>query len=88
VEIVQQIAAILFVFALLGAALWWLRGRNLVAFGPVRRGAAKLQVIEHIRLTPQHTVHIVRVGDRELTIAAHPSGCTLLQSQPAEGPGT
>ena len=77
-EIFQQIAAIVFVFALLAGALWWLRGRNLVAFGPVRPNTSRLQVIDRVRLTPQHSVHILKAGDRELTIAVHPSGCTLL----------
>ena len=77
-EILQQIAAIAVVFSLLGGALWWLRARNLVAFGPARPSTSRLQVIDRIRLTPQHSVHILRAGDREFTIAVHPSGCTLL----------
>jgi len=85
VEIIQQITAIVFVFALLGGALWWLRGRKMVAFGPARNGPARLRVLDRVRLTPQHSVHIVRTGNRELTIAVHPSGCTLLESHPAEG---
>lgn len=86
-EIFQQIAAIAFVFSLLGGALWWLRGRNMVAlsaaFGPARASASRLQVIDRVRLTPQHSVHILRAGDRELTIAVHPAGCTLLDTRTA-----
>ena len=77
-EILQQIAAIVFVFSLLAAALWWLRGRKLVAFERVRPNSSRLLVIDRVRLTPQHSVHILKAGDRELTIALHPSGCTLL----------
>lgn len=80
-EIFQQIAAIAFVFSLLGGALWWLRGRNMAAFGPARPSTSRLQVIDRIRLTPQHSVHILRAGDRELTIAVHPAGCTLLTTR-------
>jgi flagellar biogenesis protein FliO len=43
-----------------------------------------LQVLERVRLTPQHSVHIVRAGNRHLTIAVHPTGCTLLESHPPE----
>ncbi len=86
-EIFQQIAAIAFVFSLLGGALWWLRGRNMVAlsaaFRPARPGTSRLQVIDRVRLTPQHSVHILRAGDRELTIAVHPAGCTLLDTRTA-----
>ena len=86
-EIFQQIAAISFVFSLLGGALWWLRGRNMVslsaAFRPARPGTSRLQVIDRVRLTPQHSVHILRAGDRELTIVVHPAGCTLLDTRTA-----
>jgi flagellar biogenesis protein FliO len=84
VEILQPIAAMVFVFALLGGALWWLRSRNMVAFGPARQGTSKMQVIDRVRLTPQHSIHILRTGKRELTIAVHPSGCTLLDTRTAE----
>ncbi len=79
----QQIAAIVFVFSILGVALWWLRGKKLVAFGPARSGTAKLQVIDRVRLTPQHSVHLLRVGKRDLVVAVYASGCTLLETVPA-----
>ncbi len=88
-EIFQQIGAIAFVFSLLGVALWWLRGRNMAVLGPARPSVSRLQVIDRVRLTPQHSVHILRAGDRELTIAVHPSGCTLLaetRTAPEEKP--
>jgi flagellar biogenesis protein FliO len=84
VEIIQQGASVVFVFALLGGALWWLRGRKMVAFGPARHETPRLEVIDRVRLTPQHSVHLVRTGSRELTIAVHPAGCTLLETRPAE----
>ncbi len=74
----QQLGAIVFVFSLLGGALWWLRARKMVTFGPARPNISRLQVVDRVRLTPQHSVHILKTGDRELTIAVHPSGCTLL----------
>ncbi len=80
--ILRQIAAIAFVFSLLGAALWWLRRRNYVV--SPRPNTSRLQVIDRVRLTPQHSVHILKAGDRELTIAVHPTGCTLLASRTPE----
>ena len=82
-EIIQQVASVVFVFALLAGALWWLRGRKMVAFGPARQETPRLEVIDCIRLTPQHSVHLLRTGSRELTIAVHPSGCTLLEARQA-----
>jgi hypothetical protein len=29
-------------------------------------------------LTPQHTLHIVRVNGREILIATHPQGCSVV----------
>ena len=83
-EIFQQIAAIAFVFALLGGAIWWLRGRNMITFKSVGQGHSRLQMIDRVRLTPQHSVHVIRSGNRDLTIAVHPTGCTLLDTQPSE----
>jgi flagellar biogenesis protein FliO len=30
-------------------------------------------------LTPQHSLHLVRVEDRTMLIAASPSGCSILE---------
>jgi flagellar biogenesis protein FliO len=83
VEIIQQLASVAFVFALLAGALWWLRGRKMIAFGPARHETSRLEVIDRVRLTPQHSVHLLRTGSRELTIAVHPTGCTLLETRQA-----
>jgi flagellar biogenesis protein FliO len=83
VEALRQIAALVFVFGLLGLALWWLRGKKMIAFGAARKGNSKLQIVDRIRLTPQHSIHVVRIGKRDLVIAVHGSGCTLLETLPA-----
>ena len=76
----HEIAALATVFALLGAAMWALGQRA----GAMRNGAAKsLHAIERLALTPQHTLHLVRAAGRELVIATHPHGCTLVAEQPA-----
>jgi flagellar biogenesis protein FliO len=31
-----------------------------------------------LALSAQHAMHLVRVGDRDLVVAVHPSGVTLL----------
>jgi flagellar biogenesis protein FliO len=75
---IRQIAAIAFVFGLLGGALWWLRRRGMAGWQPGR--SPKIALIDRLRLTPQHSVHIVRVGKRNFVIAVHANGCTLLDS--------
>jgi flagellar biogenesis protein FliO len=39
-----------------------------------------IQVIERLALTPQHSLHLVKVQDRTILIAASPAGCSLLES--------
>ncbi len=82
-EIWRQAAALVAVFALLGAAVWSLRHRA----GIVRTGASKsLRAVERIALTPQHAVHLLRAPGRELLVMTHPQGCSLLFEQVCESP--
>lgn len=48
--------------------------------GLAAAGAPKIAAIDRLRLTPQHSVHLVRVGKRNFLIAVHANGCTLLDS--------
>lgn len=84
-DIVRQSLAITFVFALLWAALWWLRKRGAANLGFSRSPAAGLmQVRGKLQLGAQHSIHLVRVGSRELVLAVHPGGISLLCESPAE----
>jgi len=80
-ESVQQILAVLLVLGLLGGTLLWLRSRGMVRFtgGALRRsGGRKMQSLERLPLTPQHSLHLVSVSGRILLIAVSPGGCTVL----------
>jgi flagellar biogenesis protein FliO len=80
----REAAALVAVFGLLSAALWAMRHRA----GGVRTGASKsLAAVERVALTPQHALHLVRTRNRELLIATHPQGCSLLLEQMSEGSG-
>lgn len=77
----------LFVLALLVSALWWLRRKSLVRVGvrgKRKHKQAKLESVERLRLSSQHTLHLVRAADRALIVAVHASGCSLLESRPWE----
>jgi flagellar biogenesis protein FliO len=83
-ELLQQIATAAGVLALLGCSLWWLRSRGGAAFR-VRTAAGStraLQALDRLALSPQHTLHLVRAGERTLLVSASPSGCALLHSWP------
>jgi flagellar biogenesis protein FliO len=81
---VQQALAILLVLALLAAALWFLRSRGLAHYrGAVRRNSTThLEAIARLPLTPQHSVHLVRVSDHAVLLALSPTGCTLVERVP------
>jgi len=79
VELWREAAALVVVFGLLAVAVWSLRQR-----GGGRAGAAKaLASVERLALTPQHTLHRVRIAGHELLLATHPQGCTLLSESRA-----
>jgi flagellar biosynthetic protein FliO len=81
-ELTRQFAAVAFVLALLGAALWILR-RYGAASRPWRaRANAVLEVVEHVSLGPAHRLHLVRVAGRAVLIATHASGSTLIDTLP------
>lgn len=88
-EILRQALSVLLVFALLGAALWALRRRGSLALGQpwwrrAQGGSKSLQSIERLSLTPQHSLHLIRIDGRDLVVATHPQGCTVL-TEPARG---
>jgi flagellar biogenesis protein FliO len=83
-ETTRQVLAVVFVLALLGAALWALR-RGAGPLQARRRGQDKthdktqaLQIVDRIALTPQHSLHVVRAGACEWILVTHPQGCTII----------
>jgi flagellar biogenesis protein FliO len=78
-EAIQQVLSVCAVLALLGGMLWWLRHKGVAQFAPKSAGKNKsMRVVERLALTPQHSLHLVRLADRTVLIAASPGGCSLL----------
>jgi len=80
-EQIQQILTVLFVLGLLGGTLYWLRSKGLARFavrGIGRSANRRMQSLERLSLTPQHSLHLVSVGGRVLLIAVSPGGCSVL----------
>jgi len=85
----RQVFSIALVFSLLGFTLWKLRRPG----GPIgslwqkalsRKPAAssrRLEAVERLALTPQHALHLVRVQGREILVATHPKGCTIMSDR-------
>lgn len=84
-DVLRQALGVLTVFALLGLAVWKLRSG--VAFSwRAPSGSPRLAATARIALSPQHTVHLLRVDRRELLIATHPQGCSVLTDLSQEEP--
>jgi flagellar biogenesis protein FliO len=83
-EAIQQALVVVFVLGLLGVTLYWLRGQGMARFsgkGIGRAAARRMQTIERLPLSPQHSLHLVNVGGRVLLIAISPSGCSVLDGE-------
>jgi flagellar biogenesis protein FliO len=82
---VRQLLSVLFVLGLLIGLLWWMRKKTFPRInlrGSARRSARRIEAIERVVLSPQHALHLVRLGDRGVVVAAHGSGCTVVESRP------
>jgi flagellar biogenesis protein FliO len=81
-EFGQQYLGVAVVLGLLGASLWWLRRRGFAAISPGGRGGRLLESLERLPLSPQHTLHAVRMGETVVLLACSPGGCAVLQTLP------
>ena len=43
------------------------------------RKPRRMQVLERLPLTPQHSLHLVRIDGRTLVVSSGPGGCTVLE---------
>ena len=83
-EAIQQALVVVFVLGLLGATLYWLRRQGIARFngkGLGRGGARRMQTVERLVLTPQHSLHLVKVSGRVLLVAVSPGGCSVLDGE-------
>lgn len=79
---IQQALSVFVVLALLGGTLFWLRRKGVARFaikGLGRTAERRMQTIERLALTPQHSLHLVKVGGRTLLIAVSPGACSVLE---------
>ena len=81
-DLIGQMASVGAVLGLLGLSLWWLRRRGFGAAVRPRRGSRHLEALERLALGPQHTLHLVRLGDQVLLVACSPAGCVVVANRP------
>jgi hypothetical protein len=76
-DLLQPVLAIAFVFLLL-AVVVHRYGRASTGFPNWRGRLPSLESGSRIRLTPQHTVHVVRAEGFRWLLACHPAGVSVL----------
>ncbi len=79
----QEGVAVVLVLVLLAGTLWWLRSKGLARFaGPIggARPGRRLEILERLALSSQHSLCLVRVDQQAVLVALSPSGCNLLES--------
>jgi len=80
-DMIQPLAAVVLVLALLGGALWLLKRRGAASFQLPRmaRGPARqMEVVERVALSAQHALHLVKVGERSFLVSTSPGACGLV----------
>ncbi len=86
-EFVRESLAILFVLGLLWTALWFVRNRGWAVRRRVKVENCILESRGKLALTARHSIHVVRIGDRDLILALHPEGVTFLGRAQQEAAG-
>ena len=78
---IEPLLAVFAVLLLLIGVLFWMRrmgwvqGGGPVAFRPANR---RMAVLERLPLSPQHALHLVRIGEQVFLVGVSPQGCTLI----------
>ena len=81
-----QLLAVLMVLGLLCGSLWLLKRKGFARTSfrrSARPGQPRLEVLDRLALTPQHSLHLIRMADRTLLVGLSPQGCNLLESGPS-----
>ena len=81
-ELIRQISGALLVLGLLAGTLLVLQRQGRASFHGFRpnraAGPKRLEVIERVPLSAQHSLQLVRCDNRTLLLSLHPGGCNLL----------
>ena len=83
-DLYRELLAVAVVLGSLFALTWVMKRKGWAAVRPrsQRDPQTRLEVIDRLVLTPQHSVHLIRLADRTLLIGLSPNGCNLLETTP------
>ncbi len=81
-EMSRQFEGVLVVLTILGGTLWFARNRGFARWNSLAlrkpNRERTITVLERVPLTPQHTLHLLAVGERRLLVTSSPSSCQLI----------
>jgi flagellar biogenesis protein FliO len=86
VDVLQQIAAVCLVIglAVLAASLGRKGSVGLRALRWRGSGTGRMELVERLMITPQHSLCIIRVDGREWMVGVHPGGMSLMKEPGGE----
>ncbi|MBL8228781.1 MAG: FliO/MopB family protein [Bryobacterales bacterium] len=81
-DVVQQILAAVTVIGVLLGVVWLGQRRGLVRLmgRPSSARGQRLELIDRLALSPQHSLHLVKVDNRVFLVGLAPGSCCLLDS--------
>ena len=83
-DFLQGITISVLVVLALAGTLFVLRRRGWITANSGPGLPKRLQALERVALTPQHSLHLVRVDDRVVVVASAPGGCSVLEIKAGE----
>lgn len=72
-DLAFQLFAVFAVLAAMGGGMWVLNRRRAPA-----ADNAGLRLEARVPLTPNHSLHVVRLHGSQVLVATHPGGCSIL----------
>lgn len=81
-EVFQQLWVVIVILGILCGAVWLMKRKGWIQTALRRspeNGQPRLEVIDRLQLTPQHSLHLVRWAHGTLLIGVSPNGCNLLE---------
>lgn len=79
-EVIQQILIVFAVMGTLAGTVWVLRKKGFARVQILSRAGRphRLELLERLPLTSQHSICLIRVDERIVTVALSPAGCEIL----------
>jgi len=78
---VQQFIAVFIVLVSLWGAVLFLKRKGFAVANAqrrIRKQPVFIEQLDRIRLTPQHSIHVLQVGEQRVVVAVHAQGVTVL----------